>query len=74
MRIFTAAARGAFLRHTLLPALLAALVFAPSAAQDSPVRFVVPYPPGDAGVFAAFVQAERDRWLPVARDLGLKAQ
>ena len=30
--------------------------------------------PGDAPVFAAFVQAERDRWLPVARDLGLKAQ
>ncbi|WP_447920026.1 Bug family tripartite tricarboxylate transporter substrate binding protein [Achromobacter aegrifaciens] len=30
--------------------------------------------PGDAQVFAAFVQAERDRWLPVARDLGLKAQ
>jgi tripartite-type tricarboxylate transporter receptor subunit TctC len=30
--------------------------------------------PGDASVFAAFVQAERDRWLPVARDLGLKAQ
>ncbi|KGD88282.1 ABC transporter substrate-binding protein [Achromobacter sp. RTa] len=30
--------------------------------------------PGDAKVFAAFVQAERDRWLPVARDLGLKAQ
>ncbi|MBO1012761.1 tripartite tricarboxylate transporter substrate binding protein [Achromobacter sp. SD115] len=30
--------------------------------------------PGDAQAFAAFVQAERDRWLPVARDLGLKAQ
>ena len=30
--------------------------------------------PGNAQVFAAFVQAERDRWLPVARDLGLKAQ
>lgn len=30
--------------------------------------------PGDVPVFAAFVQAERDRWLPVARDLGLKAQ
>ncbi len=30
--------------------------------------------PGDPAVFAAFVQAERDRWLPVARDLGLKAQ
>ena len=30
--------------------------------------------PGDAPVFAAFVQAECDRWLPVARDLGLKAQ
>lgn len=30
--------------------------------------------PGGPAVFAAFVQAERDRWLPVARDLGLKAQ
>jgi len=30
--------------------------------------------PGDAHVFAAFVQAERDRWIPVARGLGLKAQ
>jgi len=52
MRIFTAAARGASLRHTLLPALLAALlatlVATPSAAQDAPVRFVVPYPPGGA--------------------------
>ncbi|MFY0479623.1 tripartite tricarboxylate transporter substrate-binding protein [Achromobacter marplatensis] len=48
MRIFTTAARGACLLHTLLPALLAGVLSAPAIAQDGPIRFVVPYPPGGA--------------------------